>query len=185
MRTKVFIPILIITLIIGILLGNSVFAGGATPGSKDDPLVTKAFVESALNTQLSQLQQQVNQLQAEANTLRQQVAFLESKIGEKSPIQSQKQQPQTNNDNNAGKESQSQIQTQPQPQPKQKVAYVQQSNNYVNIRTGAGTNFSILTKVYKGSPMIILDEKGKWYRVKLEDGRLGWVANWVVDVKEE
>jgi uncharacterized protein YgiM (DUF1202 family) len=30
-----------------------------------------------------------------------------------------------------------------------------------------------------------LDEKGKWYRVKLEDGRLGWVANWVVDVKEE
>ena len=33
--------------------------------------------------------------------------------------------------------------------------------------------------------MIILDEKNGWYRVKLEDGKLAWVANYVVDVREE
>jgi DNA-binding protein H-NS len=181
MRKKIVLPILLLSFIIGIFVGQSVFAGGVTPGSEGDPLVTKAFVESALNSQLSQLQQQVAQLQNEANNLRQQVAFLENKIGTKAPIQS----PPTNNS-----QQQPSTVTPPQSseaQPKQKVAYVKQSNsaNTVNTRSGAGTSYSIVAKVSKGSKMIILDEQNDWYRVKLEDGKLAWVANWVVDVVEE
>ncbi|MFZ7101401.1 MAG: SH3 domain-containing protein [Peptococcaceae bacterium] len=185
-RVKVFIPILMIALIAGILIGNSVLAGGPSPGSKEDPLVTKAFVESTLSNQVSQLQQQVVQLQAEADTLRQQVAFLEDKVGAKAPVQSQ--QPVQNNggqSSNGQNSGPSQEQTDTQPQTTQKVAYVQQSNNYVNVRSGPGTNYDIVAKADKGSKMIILDEQGEWYRVKLADGRLAWVANWVVDVKEE
>ncbi|KJS81354.1 MAG: hypothetical protein JM58_17160 [Peptococcaceae bacterium BICA1-8] len=190
MRAKIIVPVLFLAIIIGVFIGQSVFAGGAVPGSQADPLVTKAFVESALNSQLTQLQQQVAQLQSEANSLRQQVTFLESKIGAKAP----EQPPITNN---SQQQPGTQIVSQPQPednqqptvspQPKQKVAYVKQSNasDVVNTRSGAGTNFGIVAKVSKGSKMIILDEKDDWYRVKLEDGNLAWVANWVVDVTEE
>jgi outer membrane murein-binding lipoprotein Lpp len=181
MRIKIIIPTLVITFILGIVIGQSVIAGGVTPGSQADPLVTKAFVENTLNSQVMQLQQQVAQLQAKANTLQQQVEFLENQLGAKAPVQNQN--PPTN------------IQTPPENQtvppvtnqPKQKVCYPKESNksDVVNVRSGTGTNFDIVAKVKKGSKMIILDEKNGWYRVKLEDGKLAWVANYVVDVREE
>ena len=87
MRIKVIIPTLVITLIVGILIGQSVIAGGVTPGSQADPLVTKAFVENALNSQITQLQQQVAQLQSQANALQQQVVYLENQLGVKAPVQ--------------------------------------------------------------------------------------------------
>ena len=143
MRAKIIVPVLFLAIIIGVFIGQSVFAGGVVPGSQADPLVTKAFVESALNSQLTQLQQQVAQLQSEANSLRQQVAFLESKIGEKAPVQP----PITNNNQ---QQPGTQIVSQPKPevnqqpstvtpQPKQKIAYVKQSNasDVVNTRSGA------------------------------------------------
>lgn len=188
MRKKIVLPILLLSFILGIFVGQSVFAGGITPGSEGDPLVTKAFVESALNSQLSQLQQQVAQLQNEADNLRQQVAFLESKLGVKAPIQTST--PNTNNNSQSGTVTPPPSEPQPDPvtsQPKQKVAYVKASNsaNTVNTRSGSGTSYNIVAKVAKGSKMIILDEENDWYRVKLEDGKLAWVANWVVDVVEE
>jgi uncharacterized protein YgiM (DUF1202 family) len=33
--------------------------------------------------------------------------------------------------------------------------------------------------------MPIIGESGEWYKVTLENGKEAWVANWVVDVKEE
>lgn len=175
---------LLITLMIGVLIGNSVLAGGASPGSKEDPLVTKGFVENTLNSQLAQLQQQVAALQAEATTLKQQVAFLENQLGTKAPVDNQQSvennqvTPQSNQDSE-------QAQTQTPAQTSKKVAYVKEEHSYVNARSGAGTNFAVVTKVLQGSKMYILDEQDDWYRVKLEDGRLAWVANWVVDVGEE
>lgn len=194
MRARIIVPILILTLIIGIFIGQSVMAGGAIPGSQTDPLVTKGFVENTLNTQILQLQQQVTQLQAEANNLRQQVVFLEDKIGVKAPVQ-----PETPIINNQPKQPDTQIVSKPdsaeakpqpnpiKPQPKQKVAYVKEGNTYnsVNTRSGAGTSYPVVAKVNKDSKMLILDEQNDWYRVKLEDGKLAWVANWVVDVREE
>src|SRR5690554_3026282 len=87
MRTKIIIPILVLTLVVGIIIGQSVIAGGVTPGSQADPLVTKAFVENAMNSQINQLQQQVAQLQVEANNLQQQVTYLENQLGVKAPVQ--------------------------------------------------------------------------------------------------
>lgn len=186
MRARFVFPILLLALIMGVFVGQTVTAGGVTPGSQSDPLVTKAFVETTFNSQLSRLEQQVAQLQTEANNLRQQVAYLEGKAGVKAPIQPE----QPNNQPPPGTQIVSQPQVQkPEvtPIPKQRVAYVKESNssNTVNVRSGTGTNFDIIAKVSKGSKMIILDEKNDWYRVKLEEGKLGWVANYVVDVKEE
>lgn len=185
MRIKVIIPTLVITLIVGILIGQSVIAGGVTPGSQADPLVTKAFVENALNSQITQLQQQVAQLQSQANALQQQVVYLENQLGVKAPVQNPT--PITNTNPPSQYETGGTTEPPVTSQPKQKVCYPKESNKseYVNVRSGTGTNFDIVAKVKKGSKMIILDEKNGWYRVKLEDGKLAWVANYVVDVREE
>ena len=45
----------------------------------------------------------------------------------------------------------------------------------VNIRSGPGTNYSILTTLSKGEEVKGLGKQGKWYQVQLSDGRVGWV----------
>lgn len=50
----------------------------------------------------------------------------------------------------------------------------------VNIRTGPGTNFPIVTKVNKGTTVTIKEQAFGWYKVVLADGSVGWVASWLV-----
>lgn len=50
----------------------------------------------------------------------------------------------------------------------------------VNIRTGPGTNFPIVTKVNKGIVVTIKEQAFGWYKVVLADGSIGWVASWLV-----
>lgn len=53
----------------------------------------------------------------------------------------------------------------------------------VNIRTGPGTNFPIVTKLNKGATVTIKEQAFGWYRIVLPDGATtGWVASWLVNV---
>jgi hypothetical protein len=53
----------------------------------------------------------------------------------------------------------------------------------VNIRTGPGTNFPVVTKVNKGAVVTIKEQAFGWYRIVLPDGATtGWVASWLVNV---
>ena len=47
----------------------------------------------------------------------------------------------------------------------------------LNIRSGAGTNYSVITKVYKGESVDILDTSNGWYKVKLSNGKIGWASS--------
>ncbi|MBP2628332.1 MAG: hypothetical protein H6Q68_3043 [Firmicutes bacterium] len=51
----------------------------------------------------------------------------------------------------------------------------------VNIRTGPGTNFPVVTKVNKGATVTIKEQAFGWYKVVLADGNTGWVASWLVE----
>lgn len=51
----------------------------------------------------------------------------------------------------------------------------------VNIRTGPGTNFPIVTKINKGVTVTIKEQAFGWYKVVLTDGSTGWVASWLVE----
>ena len=82
----------------------------------------------------------------------------------------------------------------PQPQPedpvesvkdKVLVAYVKDEYNAVNTRADAGTNYPVVERIPQKSPMVVLETKDDWYRVKLESGNIAWVASWVVRVQEE
>jgi hypothetical protein len=44
-----------------------------------------------------------------------------------------------------------------------------------NLREGPGTNYKIIGKVNMGTSMAILEEKGSWLRVRLEDGTQAWI----------
>ena len=47
----------------------------------------------------------------------------------------------------------------------------------LNIRSGAGTNYSVITKAYKGESVDILDTNNGWYKVKLSNGKIGWASS--------
>ncbi|MBP3905481.1 MAG: C40 family peptidase [Peptostreptococcaceae bacterium] len=44
----------------------------------------------------------------------------------------------------------------------------------LNIRSGASTSHSIVTKAYKGNKVEILETSNGWYKVKLSNGKIGW-----------
>ena len=46
----------------------------------------------------------------------------------------------------------------------------------VSLRDGPGTNFKATIQVQKGTALEVVEEKGNWYRVRLEDGQEGWVG---------
>jgi N-acetylmuramoyl-L-alanine amidase len=55
------------------------------------------------------------------------------------------------------------------------------NGNNVNIRSGPGTNYDSLTKVFKGLNLIVLNENNGWLQIEMSDGRRGWVADYLVD----
>jgi curli biogenesis system outer membrane secretion channel CsgG len=46
----------------------------------------------------------------------------------------------------------------------------------VNLREGPGINYRVIDNVKKGTSLKILEVKGDWLRVRLEDGSEGWVS---------
>ncbi|MDR3559908.1 MAG: DUF3794 domain-containing protein [Negativicutes bacterium] len=53
----------------------------------------------------------------------------------------------------------------------------------VNVRTGPGTNFPVVTQVNKGNTVTIKDQAFGWYKVVLSDGNTtGWIAGWLLNV---
>lgn len=52
----------------------------------------------------------------------------------------------------------------------------------LNVRTGPGLSFSVLTKVHRGEEYKIVDTQKDWYKVKTNSGE-GWVADWLVSVE--
>jgi len=55
----------------------------------------------------------------------------------------------------------------------------------VNVRSGAGTGFSVVGQVVRGNEFRIMssanDNEGRvWHQITLNNGRTGWVAGWLV-----
>jgi len=54
------------------------------------------------------------------------------------------------------------------------------TGTYVNVRSGPGTNFALVGKVYKGAKYTALRESKGWYEIDLGKGKKGWLAGWLV-----
>lgn len=50
----------------------------------------------------------------------------------------------------------------------------------LNLRSGAGTSYSIVTRVTRGTSLSVLDRQGDWIKVKTAAGQVAWAAGWLV-----
>jgi len=58
-----------------------------------------------------------------------------------------------------------------------KVIIRETETGWLNVRKGPDTSHSILTKIYPGESYPLLDEFDNWYKIKLEEGKEGWIAS--------
>jgi hypothetical protein len=47
----------------------------------------------------------------------------------------------------------------------------------VNVRSGSGTNYGILTTVHQGDRLTVLGQENDWTQVALSSGKTGWVSD--------
>ncbi|EPZ59176.1 bacterial SH3 domain protein [[Clostridium] sordellii ATCC 9714] len=55
----------------------------------------------------------------------------------------------------------------------------------LNIRSGPSTSYSVITNVYKGDKLEILETSNGWYKVKLANGKIGWGSGKYISVSGE
>ncbi len=51
----------------------------------------------------------------------------------------------------------------------------------LNVRYGPGLSHGVMTQVEEDDRLFLLGEENKWYKVRLGDDQVGWVASWLVD----
>jgi uncharacterized protein YgiM (DUF1202 family) len=49
-------------------------------------------------------------------------------------------------------------------------------DGFLNLRTGPGTQFDILRRMYNGEAVTIHERAGSWVRVQHESGAVGWAS---------
>ena len=49
------------------------------------------------------------------------------------------------------------------------------SDGFLNMRTGPGTGNAVIRRIYPGDQVQVLGQSGNWLRVRLQNGRKGWV----------
>ena len=69
------------------------------------------------------------------------------------------------------------------------VAYAAQTGivtgSVVNVRGGPSTSQLKIGVVTEGYELEVLDEKNEWYKVEFADGRIGWIAKELVQIKQD
>lgn len=63
------------------------------------------------------------------------------------------------------------------------ILYVK--TQFANMRVEPSTNAKVLAVLKKGNKLTVLEEKNEWYRIKLDDGKEGWVAASVTSLQPE
>ena len=49
-------------------------------------------------------------------------------------------------------------------------------DGYLNLRTGPGTGYQIIMRMYNGESVEIVERKGSWVRVYHQSGAQGWCS---------
>lgn len=174
----------VLSIALGFALGKTVIADSPAPGSEADPVVSKSYVDNAVQERIAALEREVAELSVQSQALQNTINELQAKINKTSPgktttpsnpttpaTPTNPTTPSTGTSTQGADTSMT-----------GKTAYIKSTNNYVNLRKGPSTNDEIIQKVNKGEPMLIIMAKNDWYQVHLENGVEGWVASWVVDV---
>lgn len=129
-------------------------AGTAEPGSIDDPAVS----ESLLNQELGKLKTEITSLKSTVTTLESEVKKLSSNSGSSGSGSS--------GSGSSGSDSSSSSTS--------SIGTAVVTATSLNIRSGAGTSYSKVGTVTKGTKVTLLKKSGSWYQIKT-----GSVTGWV------
>lgn len=179
----------VLSIATGFILGKTLLADAPAPGSNADPVVSKSYVDNAVQQRIADLEKTVAELSVQSQALQNTINELQAKVNKTTPAKTTPPATTTPNTPSTGT-------TTPGTSPGTetttpgadssmtgKTAYIKPTNSYVNLRKGPSTNDEIVQKVNKGEPMLIIQAKDEWYQVHLTNGTEGWVASWVVDIK--
>jgi len=158
--SKKFVTALILTFVVfGSFL--TVRAFSPQPGTSEDPLISVSyFVQgiAPLQSRLTSIEAQLSTAAAVVNTIQQleaRIAQLEGRI--------------------AQLERQAGTPSVPTPPPAPVVTFGVITGSVVNVRQGPGTNFAVITTLNRNTRVEILERGREWHRVRLVDGRVGFV----------
>lgn len=54
----------------------------------------------------------------------------------------------------------------------------------LNVRIGPGLSYDVMTQVNEDQKLNVLAEDNEWYKVRLSNDQIGWVASWLVENEE-
>lgn len=193
----------ILSVVVGFMVGKTVDADAPEAGSSADPVVSKSYVDKALEDRMADLEKGMAELTVQAQALQTTINELQDKLNKAgikttasvstptTPATSTSSSTPTTSTPSTStpstttnpSTSTSGTTTSSSSSPIGKNAYVKSTNNYVNLRSAPATTANTIKQVQKGEAMKIFEVKDQWYHVELADKTVGWVASWVVDVK--
>ena len=132
-------------------------AGTAEPGSIDDPVVS----ESLLNQELGKLKKEITSLKSTITTLESEVKKLSSNSGSSGSGGSSSGSGSSSSGGSSSSTS--------------SIGTAVVTANSLNVRSGAGTNYSKVGEVTKGTKVTLLEKSGSWYKIK-SGSITGWVS---------
>lgn len=130
-------------------------AGVAEPGSADDPAVT----ESLLNQELGKLKTEITSLKSTVTALQKKVDSLDSNSGSSGGSGGSG----SGGSSNSGSDNTT-----------TSIGTGVVTSDVLNIRSGAGTSYSKVGTLAKGTKVTLLKKSGSWYQIKY-----GSVTGWV------
>lgn len=63
-----------------------------------------------------------------------------------------------------------------------KAKLVEAKSNNVNVRSGPGTSFQVISQINPEQNFPIVSQEGDWIQILMNQQKKGWVANWVVNI---
>lgn len=58
---------------------------------------------------------------------------------------------------------------------------VQINASVVNVRTGPGLSYDVMAQVVEDEKVQVISEENEWYKVRISNDQVGWIASWLVD----
>jgi hypothetical protein len=171
-RHKVVAAAVLILLVISIGL-NIALAGNqqADPGSDQDPIVSKSYVDAVFSQLSTKVQLLLDQYDAMKNLLSQ----MSAKLAEQ-----EKTIKALHDELNAIKSG---IPAGTPSQPEQTSKAVV-NVAVLNVRSGPGTSYSIICKIVRNETVTIVSKSGDWYKITTSRGQTGYVMGTYVTLKK-
>lgn len=53
-------------------------------------------------------------------------------------------------------------------------------SSFLNVRVGPGLSYEVMDELNHGDEINVIEESNEWYKIRLADDRIGWIASWNV-----